>query len=87
MNLRYLSLSLLLLLALWQMLVWLGHWPSYLLPTPFDVARSFGQYYHTLLLAAIPTLIETVLGFILGVCLGSLFALCLALLPLSLIHI
>lgn len=79
MNIRYLGLSLLLLLALWQALAWLGHWPSFLLPTPLDVASSFGQHYSTLLRACIPTLSETLIGLALGISLGSLFALCLAL--------
>lgn len=39
------------------------------------------QHYLTLLQACIPTLSETFLGLALGILLGSLFALCLALIP------
>ncbi|MEM1244198.1 MAG: ABC transporter permease [Pseudomonadota bacterium] len=63
----------LLLLLIWQGIVWLFHLPAYILPSPFNVAEVFYQQPHLLLHQSIPTLIATILGFSLGTFFG-LFA-------------
>lgn len=65
----------LLLIFLWQMLVWIGHYPDYILPTPIAVAKVFIQNYKLLFMHTLPTLYETFFGFIFGLIFGCAFAL------------
>lgn len=67
------------LLLLWQAIVWLGHFPTYILPSPIVVAKTFVAQSNVLLIQTKPTVIEIILGLILGVLLGSISAVVLTL--------
>lgn len=54
------------LIALWWAVVAIFSIPSYIIPSPLDVARSFGDDYDTLLSNLWPTAIESVAGFLVG---------------------
>jgi len=71
-NLLRLSLLIGSFLLLWQSLIIFLKLPPYLLPSPLEVATSF--YSHRLLIAqhTIPTLIETLGGFSLGILSGCM---------------
>ncbi len=71
-------ISILSLILLWQSLLWIFHWPAYILPSPWQVAMVWYQYWPILLKQSIPTLTETVLAFALAAVLGSASALVLA---------
>jgi len=58
--------SLILLVALWQTLVWLFALPEYILPSPWQVIVVLWQQAPLLCQQAIPTILETLLGFSLG---------------------
>lgn len=58
------------LVALWQILVPLLGVPSYLLPTPWGILLEFREKGALLLTQSLPTLYETVLGFLAGVLVG-----------------
>ena len=66
------------LIVLWQGLLWLFHWPSYILPSPWQVLQVWLHGWPILLTQSIPTLYETFLAFLLAVVVGSLMALMLA---------
>jgi len=72
------SLILAALLILWQWIVMVFQLPAYILPTPLQVLHAY--YFHYALIAkeAIPTIIETLLGLLLGVIFGSFAALSMA---------
>jgi putative hydroxymethylpyrimidine transport system permease protein len=68
------SLVLLSLVLLWQIIVWLGDLPSFILPTPLEVLNSFYLnkavlFHHTQI-----TLEETLLGLFLGILFGTMAA-------------
>jgi putative hydroxymethylpyrimidine transport system permease protein len=67
------------LLLFWQLIVWLGHFPAYILPTPLMVAKTLVHQFGLLLMQTKPTLIEIILGLFFGVLLGSISALALVL--------
>lgn len=54
------------LILLWWAIVAAFSIPSYIIPSPIDVARSFGDDYATLLSNLAPTAIESVAGFLVG---------------------
>ena len=58
------------LIILWQIAVPLLEIPKYLLPTPLGIAEEFGKRGGLILMHAIPTFNETVLGFLLGIVVG-----------------
>lgn len=60
------------LLALWQFIVNLWHLPDYILPAPSQVFRALYQQRSVIAYHAMFTLIETILGFSLGVFFGCL---------------
>lgn len=62
-------LSLLILFLVWQLVVWFGGYPAYILPSPTQVATRFFQALTdgTLLRNSIVTLVEVLAGLILGV--------------------
>jgi NitT/TauT family transport system permease protein len=66
-----LALGLALLLG-WQLLATSGSVPQFLLPTPADVLRAFGQAFAGGLLPsyALTTLEESLVGFVLGACIA-----------------
>lgn len=63
------------LLLLWQSIISLFAIPNYILPTPEQVLITLYQQHHLIFLQAIPTIIETLLGFALGIFLGCSAAL------------
>ncbi len=68
------SIIFLILMLVWQGIVTLGV-PFYLLPAPEQVAAAFVSQFNVILVQAIPTIIETLLGFILGILFGCSAAL------------
>jgi putative hydroxymethylpyrimidine transport system permease protein len=58
----------------WQMIIDIFSLPSYILPTPLQVLHAFQMHYALLLHEAIPTILETCIGFFLGIILGSITA-------------
>lgn len=58
------------LLILWQILVPLLRIPDYLLPTPLAIVEEFREKGGLILAQSLPTLYETVLGFLIGVVVG-----------------
>ncbi len=58
------------LLILWQILVPFLRIPDYLLPTPLGIAEEFWEKGGLILAHSLPTLYETVLGFLIGVVVG-----------------
>jgi NitT/TauT family transport system permease protein len=61
-----------LLLAAWQLIVWIGHYPVFILPGPAQVLGSFANAWldGTLLKHTMVTLVEVLLGFTAGASLG-----------------
>jgi putative hydroxymethylpyrimidine transport system permease protein len=66
------------LIVLWQGLLWIFHWPAYILPSPWQVLQVWWQGWPILLTQSIPTIYETFLAFLLAVVVGSVMALILA---------
>jgi NitT/TauT family transport system permease protein len=62
------------LLAAWQWLIPALGVPAYILPTPAAVVRTFATEWRFLLLNAVPTWYEALLGFLLGNILAVLLA-------------
>ncbi len=67
--------GLFLLLLLWQLLVFVFKTPEYLLPTPLEILKSLIRSRALLWQEAWPTVLETLLGLLVGVSLGFCFAL------------
>lgn len=59
----------------WQSVVFLFEIPIYILPSPYDVFKAFIFYKWTLLNETIPTLMETISGFFIGILAGFVAAL------------
>lgn len=57
-------------LLVWEIVVRVGKIPSVILPAPSEVFETFLRTYPLLLHHAVPTMLETVIGFILAVFLG-----------------
>jgi putative hydroxymethylpyrimidine transport system permease protein len=66
------------LCLLWQGLVSIMHFPVYILPSPLQVLKSGYQHKGLLFYQAIPTVYETLLGFLLGIVFGCFTALLMA---------
>jgi len=66
------------LLVLWQAVVWLGDLPHYILPGPLRVGEALVTRHALILSNAWPTLLEIVLGLLLGSLLGAASALAMA---------
>jgi len=62
------------LLAIWQSLIWLGHLPSYILPSPYLVFTAALHNWLIITKASLVTLKETLLGFLFGASLGIFMA-------------
>ncbi len=62
----------LILIALWQAIVSIWNLPGYLLPAPVQVLTALYNQHQIITLEAIPTMIETLLGFLLGIFFGCL---------------
>lgn len=74
-NLWRILITLLVLLSLWQAIVTLFAMPPFILPPPLLVFEKLIQNYSLLFHHAMITLSEIVLGLILGISMGLLFAL------------
>lgn len=66
------------LILLWHGLVVLLQLPSYILPTPYQVLKTGFLRFDLIVSEIKPTMIETILGLVLGILLGSLAALCMS---------
>ncbi len=44
-HLLLVPLAITVFIAVWQIVVWLGNYPAFILPAPMDVARSFGRVW------------------------------------------
>lgn len=73
--------TVLVLLAVWQAVVWLLAPPRYILPDPIDVVSLFGRQPCYLLDNTLVTLAEIAVGFVTGTILGFSTALVAAALP------
>ena len=76
-NLRSISLPLglaFLVLTGWQLAVTLGHIAPVILPSPISIVRYIIDRYDILLMHAIPTTLESAVGFILATLLGIALA-------------
>lgn len=62
---------------IWQCLVYALHIPHFILPTPLSVLHALWRYKLILALESIPTLVETLLGFGIGVIIGCITAISL----------
>ncbi|MEM6903249.1 MAG: ABC transporter permease [Pseudomonadota bacterium] len=69
------------LVAAWQAVVWVGDLPRFMLPGPMLVGERIIERWDVLAHHAGITLLEIVLGLILGVSIGTLAAIGLTLLP------
>jgi putative hydroxymethylpyrimidine transport system permease protein len=58
------------LILFWQGIVIFWHIPKYLLPSPFLVFSTLYEQHALILTQAIPTIVETTFGFLLGVLFG-----------------
>lgn len=85
MKLLRLVIMLLVLLLLWQGLIIVFHLPFYILPTPVAVFKVWWQQAPLIIAEAIPTVIETLLGFFIGALFAMTTAIAMAVLqPLRL---
>lgn len=62
------------LLLVWQMVCWADLVPSFMLPSPVQVAKAFWDERYVLLEHSVITLGEALLGLALGVTIGCVFA-------------
>ncbi len=73
------SLVIFSLLLIWQIIVWLFQFPVYILPGPLLVAKTWVAQWQVIATQAWPTIIEAVLGLILGSLVGIITALLMTL--------
>jgi putative hydroxymethylpyrimidine transport system permease protein len=66
------------LILLWQLVVNIFQLPPYILPTPLDVFKIVSLKHTLLISEAMPTLIETLIGLLLGTLFGCCAALIMA---------
>ena len=70
-------ITLLSLLCLWQLIVWITHSPTYILPGPMMSLKAFFTTLPVIARESVPTIIETILGFIFGSLFGATAAIIL----------
>lgn len=70
----YPTLSLAGVLLIWQLIVVCGFVPNYLLPTPLQVLGALGKEAALLAMHTQTTLIEALIGLVIGTAIGSAFA-------------
>ncbi len=63
------------LLVLWQSIVWIFQLPSYILPTPWQVLQIGYQQFPLIMHESFITIIETLIGLVLGSVFGCMAAL------------
>ncbi len=61
-------------LAAWQAFVVIGNIPSVILPSPISTLRYIVEHWDILLTHAVPTTLESAIGFVLATLLGVLLA-------------
>ncbi|MBU0744628.1 MAG: ABC transporter permease [Gammaproteobacteria bacterium] len=71
-------ISAIVLVLIWQAIVFGFNLPPYLLPSPYLVLESFNQNWLLILHQSIPTVIEAGFGFVLSLFFGMLWALALS---------
>lgn len=74
---RSIFVSIILLLC-WQGFIFLAQIPDYILPSPWQVCLTLYQQKNLLMTHSIPTIGEMLLGFVLGICVGSIVGFILA---------
>lgn len=72
-----------LLIAVWQIIVWISGAPAFILPGPAKVARAFVDNFDLLAEHTLVTATEVLIGLLLGCLLGVLTALYLMVSPLA----
>ncbi len=82
-SIRDLALSIALLIAGWQCVVWITDAPAFILPDPLRVAHAFVDNIGLLMEHAAVTATEVLIGLLLGSLLGALTALYLMVSPLA----
>ena len=68
------ALTLLGLVAVWQLVCSLGLMPAFMLPSPVKVVRAFADQFGILMAHSVVTLQEAFYGLAIGVALGFVFA-------------
>lgn len=68
----------LVLIFIWQTIVSLCQLPAYILPGPLSVLTIWGRDFSLIATQSIPTILETIVGLILGCTLGAIAALVIA---------
>ena len=67
-------IALLVIALFWQLICSAGIVPAYMLPSPLQVASAFASDIDTIMLHARVTILEAVLGLVIGVALGFIMA-------------
>jgi NitT/TauT family transport system permease protein len=60
----------LVLIAVWEALVWINGWPNYVMASPSDLVPAYARYWELFLVMGWQTLWRTVLGLVLAVIVG-----------------
>jgi putative hydroxymethylpyrimidine transport system permease protein len=68
----------LVLFSIWQLIVWAGQIPPYILPGPLQVLKTLILQFPIILTQLWPTVVETLTGLMVGSLLGMIAALCIA---------
>lgn len=74
-NLKDLGISILLILLVWQIIVWLTAVPPYILPGPMRVIKAFADHAELIAQHTLVTVTEVLLGLVMGTLLGAATAL------------
>lgn len=74
-SLKDLAISVLLIVFVWQVIVWLSAVPPYILPGPMRVIKAFAQHVDLIAQHALVTATEVLIGLLMGVVLGTATAL------------
>ncbi len=76
-NLKDLGISIVLIVFVWQIIVWLTNVPPYILPGPMRVIEAFVYNAELILQHTLVTATEVLIGLVMGTVLGAATALCL----------
>ncbi len=69
------------IIVVWECVILFWQLPSYILPTPFSVAKCLATQWHVLLMQLWPTALESILGLLLATVFGCFAAIFLAYFP------
>ncbi|MYI89009.1 MAG: ABC transporter permease subunit, partial [Gammaproteobacteria bacterium] len=72
--LRRFAVIIAVLVILWQLVVWLTQAPAFILPPPYDVGQALVRHFDEIMFHAGVTMVEIVLGLLLGCTIGALSA-------------